>query len=148
MIINGKYCCLMLCWEWIFLMSYIVNFINSDSLVVCMSPTRQQIQFDDIANIISAFAIKISKVYQHVFKVRKFSATLVWRHNRCEGVSNHQLHDCLLNHSFGRRSKKTSKLCVSGFCAGNSPVTGEFPAQMVSNAEKASIEWRHEKGLR
>ena len=26
-----------------------------------------------------------------------------------------------------QRSKKTSKLCVTGLCAGNSPVTGEFP---------------------
>ena len=28
-------------------------------------------------------------------------------------------------------------------CAGNSPVTGEFSAQMASNAEKVSIWWRH-----
>ena len=34
-----------------------------------------------------------------------------------------------------RRSKKTSKLRVTGLCAGNSPGTGEFPAQMASNAE-------------
>ena len=39
--------------------------------------------------------------------------------------------------------KKTSKLRVSGFCAGNSPGTGEFPAQMVSNAENVSFWWRH-----
>ena len=53
---------------------------------------------------------------------------LVWRHNGRDGVSNHQPHDCLLNPSFRHRSKKTSKLCVTGLCAGNSPVTGEFPA--------------------
>ena len=41
-----------------------------------------------------------------------------------------------------RRSKKTSKLRVTGLCAGNSPVTGEFPAQRASNAEKVSIWWR------
>ena len=35
--------------------------------------------------------------------------------------------------------KKTSKLRVAGLCAGNSPVTGEFPAQMASNAENVSI---------
>ena len=29
----------------------------------------------------------------------------------------------------------TSKLRVSGLCAGNSPVTGEFPAQRASDAE-------------
>ena len=41
------------------------------------------------------------------------------------------------------RSKKTSKLRVTGLCAGNSPGTGEFPAQMASNAENVSIWWRH-----
>ena len=41
------------------------------------------------------------------------------------------------------RSKKTSKRRVTGLCAGNSPVTGEFPAQRASNAEKVSIWWRH-----
>ena len=40
-------------------------------------------------------------------------------------------------------SKKTSKLRVTGLCAGNSPVTGEFPAQMASDAENVSIWWRH-----
>ena len=68
---------------------------------------------------------------------------LLWRHNGRDGVSNHQPHDCLLNHSFRRRSKKTWKLRVTGLCAGNSSVTGEFPAQMASNAENASIWWRH-----
>ena len=29
------------------------------------------------------------------------------------------------------------------FCEGNSPVTDEFPAQRVSNAENVSIWWRH-----
>ena len=54
-------------------------------------------------------------------------ATLRWRHNGRDGVSNHQPHDCLLNRVFRHRSKKTSKLCVTGLCAGNSPGTGEFP---------------------
>ena len=35
----------------------------------------------------------------------------------------------------GTDEKKTSKLRVTGLCAGNSPVTGEFPAQMASRAE-------------
>ena len=39
--------------------------------------------------------------------------------------------------------KNTSKLRVTGLCAGNSPVTGEFSAQMASNAENVSIWWRH-----
>ena len=41
--------------------------------------------------------------------------------------------------------KKTSKLRVTGLCAVNSPVTGEFPAQMASNAENVSI-WRRHHG--
>ena len=71
------------------------------------------------------------------------SFTLQWRHNGRDSVSNHQPHDCFLNRLFRRSSKKTSKLRVSGLCAGNSPGTGEFPAQMASNAENVSIWWRH-----
>ena len=69
--------------------------------------------------------------------------SLQWRHNERDGVSNHQPRDCLLNHLFWRRSKKTSKLRVIGLCAGNSPVTSEFPAQGANNAENVSIWWRH-----
>ena len=48
-------------------------------------------------------------------------SSLQWRHNDHDGVLNHQPHGCLLNRLFGRRSKKTSKLRVTGLCAGNSP---------------------------
>ena len=43
----------------------------------------------------------------------------------------------------GADKKKTSKLRFTGLCAGNSPVAGEFPAQMASYAENVSIWWRH-----
>ena len=69
--------------------------------------------------------------------------TLQWRHDGLDGFSNHQPHLCLLSRYFGRRSKKSSKLRVTGLCAGDSPGTGEFPAQMASNAENVSIRWRH-----
>ena len=69
--------------------------------------------------------------------------SLQGRHNDHDGVSNHQPHECLLNCLFRGRSKKTSKLHVTGLCVGNSPVTGEFPAQRASNAENVSIWWRH-----
>ena len=55
--------------------------------------------------------------------------SLQWRHNEHARVSNHQPHDCLLNRLFRHRWKKTSKLRVTGLCAGNSPVTSEFPAK-------------------
>ena len=69
---------------------------------------------------------------------------LQWDHNGRDGVSNHQLHGCLLNRLLRRRSKKTSKLRGTGFCVGNLPVTGEFPAQKANNAENVSIWWRHQ----
>ena len=68
---------------------------------------------------------------------------LQWRHNGRDGVSNHQPYHCLVNRLFRRKSKKTSKLRVTGHCAEDSSVTGEFHAQMASNAEKVSIWWRH-----
>ena len=69
--------------------------------------------------------------------------TLQWRHNERDGTSDHQTYDCLLNRLCRRRSTRTSKICVTGLCAGNSPVTGEFPAQRTSDTENVSIWWRH-----
>ena len=69
--------------------------------------------------------------------------TLRWRHNGRDSVSNRQPHHCLLNRLFRRRSKKTSKLHVTGLCVGNSPGNNEFPAQVASNTENSSIWWRH-----
>ena len=73
--------------------------------------------------------------------VQRFHISL--GHNGRDGDSNHQHHECLLDRLFRRTSKKTSKLRVTGLCAGNSPVTGEFPAQNASNVENVSIWWRH-----
>ena len=56
------------------------------------------------------------------------SLPLRWRHNGHDSVSNHQPHHCLLNGLFGCRSKKTSKIRVTGLCG---------------NAENVSIWWRH-----
>ena len=78
-----------------------------------------------------------------LLKMHIWNVTLRWRHNDHAGISNHQPHGCLLNRLFRRKSKKTSKLRVTGLCAGNSPGTGEFPAQMASYAENVSIWWRH-----
>ena len=64
---------------------------------------------------------------------------LQWRHNGCDGVLNHHPHDCLHNRLFRHRPRKTSNLRVTGLCVGNSPVTGEFPAQKAGNAENVSI---------
>ena len=74
------------------------------------------------------------------FPANYIKHALLWRHNRRDGVPNY--HDCLLNRLFRHRSKKTSKLRVTGLC-GTSPMTGEFAAQMASDAENVSIWWRH-----
>ena len=63
--------------------------------------------------------------------------SLQWRQNERGSVSNHQRPHCLLNCRFRRRSKKTSKLHVTGLCV------GEIPAQKASNAENVPIWWRH-----
>ena len=65
----------------------------------------------------------------------RLQCPLQWHHNGHDSVSNHQSCDCFLNRLLRRRSKKTSKLRVTGLCAGKSPETGEFPAEMASNAE-------------
>ena len=69
--------------------------------------------------------------------------SLHWLHNERDGVPNHQPHDYLLSRVFRHRSKKTSKLRVTGLCEGNSLVTSVFPAQRASNVENVSIWWRH-----
>ena len=85
----------------------------------------------------------ILRIKHNVFDWLCFSSSLQWRYNGRDGVSNHQPHDYLLNRLLRHRSKKTSKLRVIGLCAWNSPVTGELPAQMASDAEYVSIWWRN-----
>ena len=77
-------------------------------------------------------------------KPDRLPSSLSSRHNENDGISNHQPQDCLLNCLFRHRSKKTSKLCITGFCVGNTPATVEFPAQRASNAENVSIWWCHQ----
>ena len=76
---------------------------------------------------------------------------LQWRNNGHNGVSNHQPHNCLLNRLFRHRSKKTSKLRVTGFVRGihrrraNSPHKGpvtrkNFPFDDVI-MERHFVKW-------
>ena len=68
-----------------------------------------------------------------------FSLIYAWTN----GISNHRRFDCVLNRLFRRRSMKTWKIHVTGLCEGNSPVTGEFPAQRPVTRIFFSIWWRH-----
>ena len=67
------------------------------------------------------FTVALASCGDTASKINDIGLTLHWRHNDHGGVSNHQPHGCLLNRLFRQRSKKTSKLRVTGHCAGNSP---------------------------
>ena len=64
-------------------------------------------------------------------------------HSERDGVSNHRHLNCFLNPLFRRRSKKTSKLCVTGLCEENPLMTGGFPSQRTSSVGNVFIWWRH-----
>ena len=85
----------------------------------------------------------LSKMPYNISRPSGVKESPLWHHNRCDGVSNQGRLDCLLNRLFGRRSKKTSKLCVTVLCEGNPPVTGGFPSQRASNTENVSIQQQH-----
>ena len=59
--------------------------------------------------LLTIFFRKLTAAYWHctvyVSGLGNHGLTLRWRHNGLDNVSNHQPHDCLLNLSFGRRSK-------------------------------------------
>ena len=82
-----------------------------------------------------------NRIYHYVLMNNRLSPllctfkTLQWRHDGRDSVANHQPRKCLLSRLIRRKSRKTSKLRVTGLGEGNSPETGEFPAQRASKAE-------------
>ena len=101
------------------MLSVFVNHSAMSTLTKAQQDSRQN-------NINMVFSGSFSKVVGHICMPcsvkRHRISTLQWRHNDQGSVSNHQPHGCLLNHLFRRRSKKTSKLRVTGLCCvGNSP---------------------------
>ena len=119
--------------------------IWSSSIVIfkCATNIHQSVYFFISISTISLSLISISKVvlrknmtkksclhrslHVHWKLISWFSTKLQyplqWRHNEPDGVTNHRHLDCLLNCLFRCKSKKTSKLCFTGLCEGNSPVT-------------------------
>ena len=71
---------------------------------------------------------------------------LQWRHNECDGISNHRRLRCLLNRLFRRRSKKISQHRVTGLCEGkslgpmNSPHRGPV-TQKMSRFDDVIMRW-------
>ena len=70
-------------------------------------------------------------------KLQRTFNSLQLRHNERDGVLNHQPHGRLVKAQINENIKAPHHR------VGNSPVTGEFPAQRASNTENVSIWWRH-----
>ena len=93
--------------------------------------------------VASYFKTNLDSGDLHRLAAPALGLALQWCHNERDGVSDHRRLGGLFSRLFKRRSKETSKLHVTGLCAGNSPVTGEFPSQRTSNAENVFMWCRH-----
>ena len=70
--------------------------------------------------------------------------TLLWRHNRRDGISNQQPHDCLLKCLFRPRSKKTPNSSASLACVrGIHRWSVNSPCKRSVTRQNVSIWWRH-----
>ena len=87
--------------------------------------------------------LKIISTYTAVDTLK----SLQWHHNERGGVSNHRGFDCLLNHLIKRRSKKTSKLRVTGLCEGIHRWPVKSPHKGPLTRKNVSIWWRHHDPL-
>ena len=77
----------------------------------------------------------MSLPWRFLFNFHASSMSLQWRHTGHDGVSNHQPHDCFLNRLFRHRSKKTSKLRVTGFVPG-------IHRKPVNSPHKWPVTWK------
>ena len=74
-------------------------------------------------------------------------SSLKWHHDGRDRVSNHYPRNCLLNRLFRRRSKKTSKLRVTGLCVGihqwpvNSPHQGLVTRKLFPFDDVIMVIW-------
>ena len=75
-----------------------------------------------MANVEQLVCIYLAERAVCIQLINKFLVSLQWRHNEGACASNIRRPYYLLNRLFRRRSKKTSKLRITGFCVGNSSV--------------------------
>ena len=83
---------------------YIYIYIYAISTELCLV-FLTYIYFDFIWLLDSKYSLFIILPFIPRYFLSPPCLTLLWRHNGRDSVSNHQHHDCLLNRSFGRRSK-------------------------------------------
>ena len=81
-------------------------------------------------------------IISHAEVIRRNVKDHITRQKGLDCVSNYQPHHWLLNRLFGCRSKKTSKLRVTGLCVRNSKGAGEFLNKWPVT-RKCSICWCH-----
>ena len=95
------------------IVSYIITYAGNGAIQLCIFTSISDVfQFAPFATVSSVCSVLCDDQ-------KWFENTLQWRNNNGhDSVSNHQPHHCLLNRLFRRRSKKTSKLHVTGLCAG------------------------------
>ena len=89
---------------------------------ICVNPYQKHISWDVLYKWMGICKTFIMLPYKTMLLASSYhSISLLWRHNEHDSVSYHQPRGCLLDRLFRRRSKKTSKLRVTGLCVGNSP---------------------------
>ena len=151
-------CTYLTCWSWMMIGNDM--FVSIIARLVCPC-----VRSRDIMSLI----VKISSVWYLMLLEKAKLCHLPWKSLMFHEISSNILHKAnmdaftanitvasqwvrwrlkspasrLFTQSIIRKSKKTAKLRATGLWAGNSPVTGEFPAQRASNAENVSIWWRH-----
>ena len=95
----------------------------ADNLTVCSKLEHKRSEFPTVwKEYQPVYVLSVQKLLQNVLCSPAMQLlALQRRYNGRNGIPNHQPHDCLLNRLFRHISKKTSKLCVTGLCAGNYP---------------------------
>ena len=81
--------------------------ISIRNLAFCLGVNRKDIAFC----VIRYVNIDLPHIFRHTWQ---------WRHNGCDGVSNHQPHDCLLNRFIQAQMKENTK------APRHWPLCGEF----------------------
>ena len=83
---------------------------------------------------------KITDIIQKALRKATSVYNVIWRHNERDGVSNHRRLDCLHNRLFRRRSKKTSKLRVTGLR--QSPFWWGIHRWPVNSPHQGQVTWK------
>ena len=105
-------------------------------------------------NGLKAYQLTINKVShrmcRYTARCRYITRSCIWKGTHYRDVTMSTLASQITSVSIvypivrsGKDQRKHQSSASLAFVRGNSPVTGEFLAQRVSNAENISIWWRH-----